>query len=982
MRSRWLARVVLPALACAAACCVAALASGAARSAPSPSPSAASRNPPIVVLVGGSGHEAAGRHEYAQGLARLAGWLRADGFAVREYPRGWPTGRGAFDGAAPAVWYFDGGDAHPLADAGRRARIGALAARGLGLVVLHQAATTRADADFGLTRLLGATRPGLYDRSTEWTRLAPPAPALHPVLRGVAAFAYRDEFYPTLRFATGKPAPQVLLQATLHPQYRDGAPVLSDAGEIRPVAWAYVRRDGGRVVGFSGAHFLAALEQPMLQRLLRNAVAWTAYRAVPPGGMPMAPMAPDAAGTPGAAPLAGAPVPVATFQQDRARSGQYRDASAIAPAQVAPGHFGLAWESLPFDAADGTPARLYASPLYLDSVRIGAGPERGREHAVVLVATNLGEVLAVNARRDGDLAPGRVLWRHAFGHPCRLQPAPLDGVPTGILSTPVVDLARQRVYVTHCDEAKRWQAHALDLRSGAPLPGWPVTLDEARFNAVNANAGPRLLPPTRKHDFRVQRGALNLSPDGTRLYVVFGESETGWLVAVDTVAPRVASAFAAVAMPHRGSGGIWGAGGPAVDADGRVYVVTGSGFDGYVEQDHDWTQSLLALDDTAAGLALRGTYTPFNHCRSAARDIDLGAGGAMLFDAPARAGAPARGFVAFGGKQGNAYLLERARLPGRLDRRPPCSDAADRDASLLAPAPQPQFGTRGPLNLFGPYSEQDAALDLARARSVPALWREPDGAVSLLFTGNTKAAEGSAQGVPPSLVRVRVRQGRGAGGEGAGWLEVAARDTLHVFGNPGTPAVSSQPDGSGAVAWVLDENAPRSASLAPGREAPAPVLYALDPATLRELWHSAPGALATSGKYNAPAFGGGLVFVGTDRLQAFGPGGSARTRPRQAAQAAQPAPVGATSAPVAGLRAPGAGATPAADWAQRCAACHDHAVGNIPPRALLATYPRARIVVALTSGFMRAQAAGLDAAQVAALADFVRAPPSVPPPPR
>jgi hypothetical protein len=606
----------------------------------------------------------------------------------------------------------------------------------------------------------------------------------------------------------------------------------------------------------------------MLQRLLRNAVAWTAYRAVPPGGMPMAPMAPDAAGTPGAAPLAGAPVPVATFQQDRARSGQYRDASAIAPAQVAPGHFGLAWESLPFDAADGTPARLYASPLYLDSVRIGAGPERGREHAVVLVATNLGEVLAVNARRDGDLAPGRVLWRHAFGHPCRLQPAPLDGVPTGILSTPVVDLARQRVYVTHCDEAKRWQAHALDLRSGAPLSGWPVTLDEARFNAVNANAGPRLLAPTRKHDFRVQRGALNLSPDGRRLYVVFGESETGWLVSLDTQSPRVAGAFAAVAMPHRGSGGIWGAGGPAVDTNGRVYVVTGTGFDGYVAQDHDWTQSVLKLALGPQGFELRGTYTPFNHCITAKNDIDLGSGGVMLPpDLPAGTTSTPH-LLAVGGKQGNAYLLDREHLPGRLDQRPACTTDASSDTSLLPPQTQPQFGTRGPLSVFGPYSEQDAALDLARARSVPASFRDADGHAYLYFTGNSKRAQGSADSVPPSIARLRIEAAPGR----PAYLRLDRTNKELAFGNPGSPVVTSNGPRD-AIVWILDENAPRSALLA-GSDAPRPVLYALDAGTLDVLWRSAPGELPTSGKYNEAAFGGGLVFVWTDSFQALGVGGS------------------------------------------------------------------------------------------------------------
>ncbi len=40
--------------------------------------------------------------------------------------------------------------------------------------------------------------------------------------------------------------------------------------------------------------------------------------------------------------------------------------------------------------------------------------------------------------------------------------------------------------------------------------------------------------------------------------------------------------------------------------------------------------------------------------------------------------------------------------------------------------------------------------------------------------------------------------------------------------------------------------------------------------TLRLLWKSRPGELHTSGKYNEPAFARGSVFVGTDRIQAFG----------------------------------------------------------------------------------------------------------------
>src|SRR5690606_17556443 len=142
------------------------------------------------------------------------------------------------------------------------------------------------------------------------------------------------------------------------------------------------------------------------------------------------------------------------------------------------------------DAADGQPPRLYASPLYLERLAVTAGEHRGERFAAAIVASSNGYVYAINTARAGDVAPGRILWRTRLAAPCHLQPAPLDGVPTGILGTPVADVARGRLYVTHCDPRSRWQAYALDLGSGAVLPGWPVRLDEPRLNAVNRNAGP------------------------------------------------------------------------------------------------------------------------------------------------------------------------------------------------------------------------------------------------------------------------------------------------------------------------------------------------------------------------------------------------------------------------------------------------------------------------------------------------------------
>jgi outer membrane protein assembly factor BamB len=917
-----------------------------------------------VVLIGGAASEGPGRHAYPDGVRVLQALLgdspdTRGRIEVRAYPDGWPADAHAFDGAATVVLYFDGLDRHPLRDPQRRAAFEQLMRRGVGVLALHQASTVPPADDLGLPRWLGGVRVGTFDRTTEWAQLQP---TMHPVARGIVPFGYRDEFYPTFRFsnaAAGTRTP--VLRAVLHPQFRDGRALVDDVPETVEIAWAFERSGGGRSVVYSGTHFLAALDQPGVRRLLLNAVLWTAGLDVPEAGARI----PDAARAPARidpAKTTGPTPPTrtrATFHIDSARSGWRNDEVVLTPEAVAASDFGLAWESPQLASFDGQPPRLYATPLYVGQVAITAGEHRGMTFPAVIAATSNGDVYAINAAKRGDVAPGRILWRRHLAEPCRLQPAPLDGVPTGILGTPVIDLARGRLYVTHCDPKHRWQAYALDLGSGEVLAGWPVRLDEESFNALNRNAGPERVPPKRRFDFRVQRGALNLSPDGTLLHVVFGETETGWLVAVDTQAATLRSAFAAVAMPHRGSGGIWGAGGPAIDAEGNVYVVTGSGFDGYKAQAHDWTQSVLKLSMGADGFVLRGTYTPFNHCVTAKNDIDLGSGGVMLPpDLPADATATPR-LLAVGGKQGNAYLLDRDRLPGRLDRRPACTTDAASDDSMLPPQVQPQFGTRGPLSVFGPYSERDAALDLARARSLPASFRDARGNTYLYVTGNSKRAQGSADSVPPSVARLRIEAASGK----PAYLRIDRVNRTLLLGNPGSPVVTS--NGSrDALVWILDENAPRSALLT-GGDSPRPVLYALDGDTLEVLWRSAPGELATSGKYNEPAFGGGLVFVGTDRIQAFGPGGTrGENRHVPKAVTAQPQPAPAAS-DVARLDAK-------AIYGQRCAMCHDHPQGNIPPRARLATLPRDRIVTALTSGVMRPQAQGLNPEQIAALARFLK----------
>jgi outer membrane protein assembly factor BamB len=245
-------------------------------------------------------------------------------------------------------------------------------------------------------------------------------------------------------------------------------------------------------------------------------------------------------------------------------------------------------------------------------------------------------------------------------------------------------------------------------------------------------------------------------------------------------------------------------------------------------------------------------------------DTDLAAGTPMILPDldPATTSTPH--LIAFGGKQGNAYLVDRAHLAGRLDQRPPCSSDSTTDKSLLPPEKQPQFGARGPLNVFGPYSENANDRDQAKARSTPAYFRGADGTHYVFFSGSTKVKVGSSDVKPPSLARLRVVTTPGQ----PAYFAIDATDTSMKCLTPGSPVVTSN-GSDNAIVWVLDANVLRTHPLV-GPNVPHPILYAIDATTLKVLWSSTPSQLQVGGKYSHPTIARGVVFVGTDRIQAFG----------------------------------------------------------------------------------------------------------------
>ena len=298
--------------------------------------------------------------------------------------------------------------------------------------------------------------------------------------------------------------------------------------------------------------------------------------------------------------------------------------------------------------------------------------------------------------------------------------------------------------------------------------------------------------------------------------------------------------------------------------DGNVYDTTGNSPHGSANAAGVWGESLLVWP-SATPLRLSGTYTPWNYCQMDLADTDLGGSTpAIIPDLdPATTSTPH--LVTFGSKQGNVYLVNRDVLPGSVIQRPPCSTNPAGDQSLIPPDPRSYYsGVKGPLNAFGPYSETCTSIDNARMRTTPAYFKGADGTNYVFVSGSQKAAECNVTPIPPGFVRLKIVTAPAQ----PAYLAVDATDTVLSLLNPGPPVLTSN-GATNAIAWVLDANVFRSAALA-GSNVPQPVLYALDATTMQRLWNSTPGQLNVGGKYNHPTIAHGVVFVGTDRIQAFG----------------------------------------------------------------------------------------------------------------
>jgi outer membrane protein assembly factor BamB len=343
----------------------------------------------------------------------------------------------------------------------------------------------------------------------------------------------------------------------------------------------------------------------------------------------------------------GTPPPVTTYHYNSARTGANTSETILTPANVNMSQFGKLF-SIAVDSY------IFAQPLYVPNLLI---PSLGTPHNVIYVATQHNWVYAF------DADDGSTLWSVNLG-PYQPKNTCSPQWDMGVLSTPVIDLATNTIYldaaVLQGDSAVH-QLHALDITSGAERPFSPVAITAGVPGTGNGSVGGVLtFTPLN------QRQHLALLLDNGLIYIGFSSncdgdlfaSGHGWLFAYDKASLRSKGLF--VSSPNGYGSGIWeSGGGPAADGKHDIYFSTANGNFDVDQGGTDYGDSLLKLASNS--FSLTDYFTPFNQATLESNDLDLGSGGITLL--PDQATSPNHLMVT-AGKEGRIYLLNRDNLGG------------------------------------------------------------------------------------------------------------------------------------------------------------------------------------------------------------------------------------------------------------------------------------------------------------------------------
>lgn len=345
---------------------------------------------------------------------------------------------------------------------------------------------------------------------------------------------------------------------------------------------------------------------------------------------------------------------VFTWHYDTSRSGVNPNETVLTPANVTSSTFGKLGEFTVDGSIDG-------EVLYLHQVNI---PNAGMKN-VVYFATENDTVYALDAASfTGSTAT--VLWQTTVLPAGETAATTLHCGPTpsGIMATPVIDRARNAIYVVamsqNSSKAIFQRLHALDLTTGAELFGGPTTI-----TATYPGTGGNSQNGTVTFDSAYQHDRAALLDTGNTIYTVWSglDGDCGpyspWVISysADTLAQTAALDLA----PDNYGGGMWmGGAGPSADSSGNVYTITGNGFGGSPDgglPTGSYNNSMVKLS-TSGGLSVADYFTPDITTADNQADLDFGSVGPLLVDLVDNA-STTHHLAMSGGKDGQFYVVDR-----------------------------------------------------------------------------------------------------------------------------------------------------------------------------------------------------------------------------------------------------------------------------------------------------------------------------------
>lgn len=289
-----------------------------------------------------------------------------------------------------------------------------------------------------------------------------------------------------------------------------------------------------------------------------------------------------------------------TYHRDNARSGYLPDMPD--PQQLA-----VAWNT----QLDGA---VYAEPLVVSG------------H--IIVATENNSLYSLNADT------GQVEWHTNIGNPATRSELPCGNIdPLGITGTPVYDSASGLIFAVAEVSGPAHLLVGLDARTG-----------EIKVRRSADLAGMEPAPHQQRAALALSQGMVYIAYGG-----LFGDcgNYQGTVIASRTDGSGELLSYR---VPTSREGGIWAAAGPAIDADGRLYVSVGNGSE--ILGDWDHSDSVLRLSPT---LQLEDGFAPKQWRQDNATDADLGSLSPVLL--------PDK-LVFIAGKSGTGYTLHADALGG------------------------------------------------------------------------------------------------------------------------------------------------------------------------------------------------------------------------------------------------------------------------------------------------------------------------------